>query len=189
MLKLFKLMIGVIFFLAGGVTLAIAPAQVPATGEINGAIGSGSGVAWPLPRFVNGSGAAANCVVDKLTGLMWAQNSIIGFVSASGGEPLAQPDYSNTTPSLNGMSWGNSSIAVSNMNAATNKLCGYSDWRVPNKIEMASLINYGVADTANWLMYGTGTQQQPSCDGACFSNVQLGGSYWTSSYNASQDFL
>jgi hypothetical protein len=163
-----------------------APAQVPATGETNGAAGSGSGIAWPTPRFIAGTGVTANCITDKLTGLMWAQNSTIGFESVASGVPIAQPDYQNTNSTLNGMSWGNSSVAVSNMNAASNKLCGYSDWRVPNKIEMASLINYGAADPANWLMYGDGNQAHPACDGACFSNVQSGGSYWTSSYNASQ---
>ncbi len=32
------------------------------------------GVAWPNPRFVSGTGAAADCMTDKLTGLMWPKN-------------------------------------------------------------------------------------------------------------------
>ena len=45
---------------------AVAPAQVPATGESGGVPGSANGVAWPSQRFVTGSGAESNCVTDTL---------------------------------------------------------------------------------------------------------------------------
>lgn len=170
---------------------ATAPAQVPATGETAGVTGSGRGVAWPSPRFVAGSVAAADCITDKLTGLMWPKNGIIGFSNGSSPyTPLATPELNNTTPSHNQLVWSSSGsnnevfAAIANLNNATIKLCGYSDWRLPNKVELKSLINYGVANPANWLMYGTGTSGSPACDGACFVNVQANG-YWSSSTYAS----
>ena len=53
-----------------------------------------------------------------------------------------------------------------------------------NKVELNSLVNYGAASSANWLMYGTGNSGAPSCDGACFTNFQAN-NYWSSSIFAS----
>ncbi len=168
---------------------ATAPAQVPATGETGGATGSGKGVAWPSPRFVAGSGTTADCITDKLTGLMWPKNGIIGFSNGSSPyTPLATPELNNTTPNHNKVKWSSNGtntevfIAIANLNIET--LCGYSDWRLPNKVELKSLINYGAASPANWLKYGTGTSGSPVCDGACFVNVQAS-NYWSSSTYAS----
>ena len=103
------------------------------------------GVSWPSPRFT-GQG---DCLIDKLTGLMWPKNGIIGFSQA--GLFLNQPLYSNNTPSLNKLTWSNSLTAISKLNAASIKLCGYSDWRLPNVIELNSLVNVGAASPAQWL--------------------------------------
>jgi hypothetical protein len=46
------------------------------------------------------------------------------------------------------------------------------------------MINYGAANPATWLMYGTGSSGSLACDGACFANVQAR-SYWSSSTYAS----
>lgn len=97
------------------------------------------GVAWPSTRFtIDGSGF---CVTDNLTGLMWIR-----------------------TPDSTLRIWQD---AMTYANGFTN-FCGYSDWRLPNRKELRSLINYGQANTATWL----NTQG--------FSNVQAG-YYWSSS--------
>lgn len=175
------------FIMVSSNVFATAPAQVPATGETGGATGSGKGVVWPSPRFVAGSGATADCITDKLTGLMWPKNGIIGFSNGSSPyTPLATPELNNITPSHNKVAWSSGSTnevftAIANLNAET--LCGYNDWRLPNKVELKSLVNYGAANPADWLMNGTGTSGSPICDGACFVNVQgsSGSYYWSSS--------
>ncbi len=178
--KIIKSSLWVSLLVAAANALAVAPAQVPATGETGGAIGSNKGVAWPSQRFVAGSGATADCITDKLTGLMWPKNGIIGFEVTDGGQLQTQPNYANTVATLNQTSWTNALTGIANMNTAPLKLCGYSDWRLPNKVELKSLINYGAAVPADWLMHGNGT----ACSGACFTNVQAN-FYWSSSTDAS----
>ncbi len=173
--KIIKL--GTLFSLILTAQTAFASAPAPV---IESAPGSGYGVAWPSPRFVAGSGTSANCVIDKLTGLMWPKNGIIGFLATAGGDPIAQPNYTSTDPTLNKLSWSQSITAVANMNSAPIKLCGYSDWRLPNVVELRSMLNYGAAIPANWLMYGTGSSGSPACSGACFANLQPS-AYWSSS--------
>ena len=160
-------------------SVVTAPAKVAMTGESGGAAGADNGVAWPSPRFAAGSGAAESCISDKLTGLMWPKNGIIGFEETNGGGPIAQPDYVNTTANLNTLTWSQALTAVDNLNMATSKLCGYGDWRLPNRVELKSMVNYGAFNPASWLMYGTGNSGAPVCDGACFANVQ--DYYWSSS--------
>lgn len=154
----------------GRSSLTAAPAQVPATGETGGAVGSNKGVAWPIPRFVAGSGTTADCITDKLTGLMWAKNGIVGFKSYELGAPIAQPDYANTSANLNWLAWTQALTAVGNMNHAPIKLCGYSDWRLPNIVELKSMINYGQSP-ATWI------------NAQGFVNVKEPG-YWSSSTSA-----
>ena len=81
------------------------------------------GIAWPSPRFIRGTGNESNCIIDRLTGLMWVRN------------PL---DVA--------LDW---LTAVDTAGSST--ICGHSDWRLPNVIEMHSLVNYDVADSAAWL--------------------------------------
>jgi hypothetical protein len=71
------------------------------------------GVAWPSPRFTdNGNGT----VTDKLTGLMWSKNANLAAGTKTWQEAL---DYVKT------LSTG-----------------GYSDWRLPNRKELFSLIDH-----------------------------------------------
>ncbi|MFZ3090191.1 MAG: DUF1566 domain-containing protein [Nitrospirota bacterium] len=85
------------------------------------------GVAWPSPRFtVSDCGTLGDpsddVVTDNLTGLMWARTP--DSITRSWQEAL---DYANSF-----------------------SLCGYTVWRLPNRKELRSLINYG-AVTYVWL--------------------------------------
>ena len=93
------------------------------------------GIAWPNPRFTDkGNGA----VTDNLTGLMWTKDARI------------------TAQKL----WQEALDYVAGMNAGTGTY-GYKDWRLPNRKELYSLINF---------------PNQPSWP---FINVQLP-DYWSS---------
>jgi hypothetical protein len=102
-----------------------------------------TGVAPPSPRFVAGTGAAADCVTDNLTGLMWTQNA---------NRPPGTRTWQLALAFANGLD-----------------LCGFTDWRLPNRKELRSLINYSVANSAALL----NTQG--------FVNVQDADFYWSSS--------
>jgi len=112
-----------------------------------------------------------DCATDRLTGLMWAKNATIGFESTSGGGLIAQPDYTNTRASLNGLTWLQAAPAIAQLNAAQQKLCGYSDWRLPNITELEELVNYAIRHSsstpATWL------------NSKGFVNVQAD-AYWSS---------
>jgi len=94
------------------------------------------GVAVAPPRFA--AGPTVDCVTDSLTGLIWV-----------------------AAPSLTGGTWANALATASGLN-----LCGFIDWRLPNIVELGSLVNYSVADNATVL------------NAAGFSNI--GSWYWTS---------
>jgi hypothetical protein len=91
-----------------------------------------AGIEWPNSRFTdNGDGT----VTDNLTGLMWLKDG--GCIKKK-----------RWTDSLN-------AIADFNNNPANytclNYTATYSDWRLPNVNELASLIHYGDSDSATWL--------------------------------------
>jgi len=99
-----------------------------------------AGIAAPNPRFVvDGTG---NCVTDNLTGLMWTRNANLPAGTRTWQQVL---DFAKLLD-----------------------LCGFTDWRLPNRRELRSLVNYGVSDNAALL----NTQG--------FTGVQAG-FYWTSS--------
>ncbi len=133
------------------------PAQVAVTGETDGVAGSDSGVAWPNPRFLQGRSVTANCMTDKLTGLMWVRDS----------KSVIIKDVANGSAT----NWQNALDSVKQANS-NGGYCGYTDWRLPNITELKSLINYGQANPANWL------------NNQGFSSVN-GDRYWSSSTSAS----
>jgi C1A family cysteine protease/putative hemolysin len=78
-----------------------------------------AGYPWPDPRFiVNG-----DCVIDNLTGLMWAKSP-----------DSIQIDWQQAVDYANNLI-----------------LCDYTDWRLPNVNELESLVNAGQANPAQWL--------------------------------------
>jgi hypothetical protein len=98
------------------------------------------GVAWPNPRFTdNGNGT----VTDNLTGLMWTKDAKL-----SGGVML----------------WQQALDYVKTLNTG-----GYTDWRLPNRSEQKSLIDY----------HGGLPQGHP------FINVLTPHQYWSSTTYAS----
>lgn len=130
-----------------GTPTAAAAINLPKTGQTisygTGAIDDGAfqtGIAWPNPRFTTGTGGEVACVTDNLTGLMWVK-----------------------TPDATLRAWQQ---ALDYANSLV--LCGHSDWRLPDRNELRSLINYGLADSSAWL------------NSQGFSNVQAYG-YWSSS--------
>lgn len=70
-----------------------------------------AGVSWPSRRFAVGG----DCVTDNLTGLMWPVNANLP------GGPLTWNDAIDFSMNLT--------------------LCGYSDWRLANVIELESLVD------------------------------------------------
>lgn len=64
-----------------------------------------------------------NCMTDNLTGLMWARQT-----------------------TLEG-TWQTTFDLAANLD-----LCGFDDWRIPNRKELLSLVNYGAANNGAWLL-------------------------------------
>jgi hypothetical protein len=103
------------------------------------------GVAWPDPRFTdNGNGT----ITDNLTGLIWLKNG-----NRFGGRTWAQ-----ALSDCNG-------LADDGINLTDGSSAG--DWRLPNRKELRSLVNYEEAYTSDWL------------NGQGFTDVQLD-NYWSS---------
>jgi hypothetical protein len=112
------------------------------------------GVAWPNPRFtVNGD----TSINDNLTGLAWAPNGNLMPTKDSGWD-------TDDTANDGLVRWQHALDYVAKLN--TENYLGHNDWRLPNRKELKSLVNYGQAHTDTWL----NTQG--------FSHVQS--SYWSS---------
>jgi hypothetical protein len=168
-----------------------APAQVMQTGQTptspiaapagadgvaceNGAAEEvGCGVPWayndsevltPTTRFELGTGGEADCIIDNLTGLMWPQDA---------------NDYNGG----NTQSWNNALDAatdpnvVGDGNANNFILCGHNDWRMPNIVELKSLLNLGESSQADWLNNPNAVLNDGS---AAFANIAAD-YYWSSS--------
>ena len=91
------------------------------------------------PRFVVGSGTDADCVLDTQTNLMWAKNADLSYTTWQGA-----------------LDW-----------AGSLNLCGYTDWRVPEKTELEGLISGRQGTPQTWL------------NSQGFTNV-WSGYYWSS---------
>ena len=99
------------------------------------------GVAWPDPRFT----VDGDCVIDNLTGLMWSRNANLPNGALTWEQAL---DY-----------------------AGNLEHCGYSDWRLPNRKELRSLVDH--------------SQTSPSLpQGYPFTNVSYDRFFWSSSTHA-----
>ena len=146
------LMLIALFVLALPVTVMAGTVDLPRTGQttctdtagnVVACSGTGqdgdirAGVSWPSNRFTISTDGY--CVTDNLTGLMWVRSP-----------DSVQRTWQQSLDYANGLS-----------------LCGYTDWRLSNVLELESLINAEESNTALWLnMHG-------------FSNVQSD-DYWSS---------
>ncbi len=131
---------------------------IPKTGQTisYGSSDDGSlrkGVAWPIPRFTdNGDGT----VTDNLTGLIWLKNA----------NCFGSKKWADALTACNKLASG--SCGLSDGSVA-------GDWRLPNVLELLSLIHYGFwgPPLPNTLGDGQWTEGDP------FSSVQVD-AYWTS---------
>jgi hypothetical protein len=111
-----------------------------------------TGVAWPVPRFTVNTAVpdSSRSLTDNLTGLVWPKE---------GGTPTSGACAGGTK------SWSAALAYVACLNS-TNYL-GHNDWRLPNSIELHSIINGEEPESATWL------------NSSGFANVQPLW-YWTS---------
>ena len=142
----------------GGQPLTAGVVQLPATGQTisyvagdDGALKKGA--AWPSPRFTDNGDQT---VTDNLTGLIWTKDG-----NAPGPAACGTATYK---------SWQGALDYVTCLN--TNSYLGKNRWRLPNRKELTSLINWGQAFQATWL------------NSQVFSGVQ-GRYYWSSSTDVS----
>jgi hypothetical protein len=121
---------------------------------------AGAGKQWPTTRFV----VSGDCVIDNLTGLMWAKNANL----------LARGTWGSSSTS------GTVQYMVAQMNTNSSAtgyhLCGYSDWRLPNQNELLSLFNYAAVGggQSNWL----NTQGFTDVQSSYWSSTQGGSGAW-----------
>jgi hypothetical protein len=96
-----------------------------------------NGVKWPSSRFPdNGNGT----VTDRLTGLMWMKNGNADYTAG----------YSLDNMGLKAWSKAFDFVRLLNSGAYKEMNAGYTDWRVPNILELESLINCG-ASNSTWM--------------------------------------
>jgi len=127
---------------------------IPKTGQTTSyAVGDDgaqqAGIAWPSLRF---SDNGDQTMLDTLTNLVWTKNSFVP------GPVACDPATIKT--------WQGALDYVSCLN--TNNYLAKSDWRLPNREELKSLLNWGVTNSATWLI------------GQGFSDVR-NSIYWSSS--------
>ena len=126
----------------------------------------GSGVAWPSPRFsANGDGT----MTDNLTGLMWLADANCVFTN--------YPEFDNDigyfdppgTLADGRLFWSSALYFVSQVNAGVYPNCasGYNDWRMPNTVELHSMVHPLEEVQADWLTAQGFTNLEPMA-------------YWTS---------
>jgi len=112
-----------------------------------------AGVDWPNPRFTNPDGTTpvtGSIILDRLTGLQWSRDA-------------STPTVGNCTGGM--MNWPSALYYVACLN--TNYYLGHSDWRLPNALELESLVNFNVSDQSLWLSAG-GFLNVPTATGSSF---------------------
>ena len=128
------------------------------TGAMTACTGTGqdgdtlTGAVWRNPRFTD---LANGTMQDNLTDLIWSKDA-------------SAPGPAACTPATT-KDWQASHDYVKCLN--TNSYLGFADWRLPNRIELSSLVDYAQLNQAAWLV------------GLGFTGVQSA-FYWSSSSSA-----
>ena len=125
------------------------------------------GVVWPDPRFTDNSNGT---VTDNLTGLIWLKNANCASATRDWATALTDVGSLNSAGTMNDNSCGDTSNGGSHQ----------TDWRLPNRSELLSLVHYGVYSPALPNTAGTGQWTE----GNPFTGVQSS-YYWSSTSNAS----
>ena len=149
------------------------PAPVPKTGQTTSYTTEDDGdlekgVAWPNPRFTDNSDGT---VTDNLTGLTWLKDANCMVTN--------YPSFDNDGTAGDGrVTWQHAFDFVLEINVGIFSNCGdgNTDWRVPNRLELESLLNLEYSNLAmpNTMGTGQGTEGDP------FTNVHSS-NYWSSS--------
>ncbi len=180
--NILALMVVSLFLLANN-GCPLSPAPVPKTGQTTSyATGDDGeyqkGITWSNPRFTDNSDST---VTDNLTGLIWLKDAnCIATTYPEFDNDEAVGDFEGTWKSTAGdgkVIWQHALDFVAGINDGTYPNCGAgaTDWRLPNRFELESLLTleyttYAVPDTA-----GTGQWSE----GDPFNNLQSF-SYWSS---------
>lgn len=90
-----------------------------------------AGAAWPVPRFMPNAGATL--ALDRVTGLVWATSTVSPGPAACAGSGL-------------NLDWQQALTHVACLN--TNLYLGRNDWRLPNRKELRSLVDYSRGEPA-----------------------------------------
>lgn len=117
------------------------------------------GATWPQPRF---SDNGDQTVTDNLTGLIWTRDANLMITRDS----FFDNDGRNSDGAV---TWQGALDYVKTLNRE--EYLGFSDWRLPNRIELASVMNYVETNPFAWLNWQG------------IFNVQ--NNYWTSATVAS----
>jgi len=116
-----------------------------------------AGREWPEVRFTKN---LDQTVTDNVTGLVWAHSANLII--------FRDPSFGSTAEGK--VVWHDALSYVSKLNSES--YLGYSDWRLPNRSELVSLVNYAETDPATWH------------SGQGFTNLQQ--HYWSSTSSASR---
>ncbi|MBF0564205.1 MAG: DUF1566 domain-containing protein [Nitrospirae bacterium] len=119
---------------SSGTLTGATQAACSATGEDAGWL---AGVVWPEPRFKNNG----KTVTDGLTGLIWMQDASTLVSACNTGSVATECDFIN-----NYCTWQGALDYVKCLNV--NNYLSYGGWRLPNAIELKSLIDYQQSDPA-----------------------------------------